>query len=1112
MFGIRFFHVFYLFLSWSLVTGLSPISAQSQNIPINLFDRDINLIVQNSHESYEYVDKELNIEALEYIQSFLHTHRAQLNDILAEKLIDDLENNLQNTITRAPNVCDFVTPTQVCTLVVNKDLDVLGQSNFHQHVKTKQGIHVLGKLKVGKKATFKNNVTIDGTLSVGSLSVGDVILDDVTINGSLTISSLTSPGILHNNASGNITSSLVVDADIATGTITNDKLANISSADIPGDIVVRDGSGDFATHMITIDGTPINPTDVATVAYVNASVVPLNPKTPAVAVSVSNEVLNGFPTIDGVTFPTGTNRVLLTGQTNELENGLWVVAAGAWSRPVDFATGTEAGSAYVLILEGAVYAGSSWLCNTPNAVIGTDPIMFVLFSLVSSVTGANEGTGTGLVFDDTIGNTLYFRSLNAADAYMSIITSGENIDISTNATSADVASTIVARDVSGDFAAGIITTPGLSSTSSLSFSTNSTEQLNISSSGTISINAFTTAGVVHNDNVGDLSSSLIVNADVDPNAAIIDTKLATLVTPGKVANSATTATSSNTPSTIVLRDTNGNFSANAVSFNDAVIQTLVIASVIDNVTVAELSATDIVVSGNLSANDEVINGTLQMTALTPAGVLHNDASGNITSSLIVNADIAANANIANGKLATLTTPGLVANSATTATNLNTANAIVARDSSGNFSAGTITATLNGNATTATTTTNFSGSLSGDVTGTQSATVVSFVGGQTAANVAAATIEVDAATNLNTANTLVKRDGTGSFAAQEISMNDGILAGDLILSIATSTATTGNIIKGSNRFIHNFGTNNTFVGLDAGNFTTSGPGSNSALGVNALTANGTGAFNVAVGYQTLGANSIGVDNTAVGYNALAVNTTGTDNTAIGYNALVANATGTSFNTAVGSSTLTANTTGAHNTAIGYQALLTNITGSNNIALGYQAGNILTTGSGNIYINAPAGSASESSTTRIGTSQTSCFIAGINGTGISGDAVSINSNGQLGITFSSQRFKHNIEDMGDFSENVLKLRPVTFVYNNDELDTQEIGLIAEEVDELFPAMVAKDKDGIPYTVRYHLLPVLLLNELQKQHTIITQQQVAIEDMNNAIAQLKAEMRKYIAQTVA
>ena len=123
--------------------------------------------------------------------------------------------------------------------------------------------------------------------------------------------------------------------------------------------------------------------------------------------------------------------------------------------------------------------------------------------------------------------------------------------------------------------------------------------------------------------------------------------------------------------------------------------------------------------------------------------------------------------------------------ANTATNANTANTIVKRDGSGNFSAGTITANLNGNATTATTATNFSGSLAGDVTGTQSATVVNFVGGQSASNVASATTLALAGTNLNVPNTLVKRDGTGTFAAQNISMVDALVSGFITIPTTSS---------------------------------------------------------------------------------------------------------------------------------------------------------------------------------------------------------------------------------------------------------------------------------------------------------------------------------------
>lgn len=76
--------------------------------------------------------------------------------------------------------------------------------------------------------------------------------------------------------------------------------------------------------------------------------------------------------------------------------------------------------------------------------------------------------------------------------------------------------------------------------------------------------------------------------------------------------------------------------------------------------------------------------------------------------------------IADAYLATITTSGKVANSATTATNLNTANAIVARDASGDFIARNITATLLGNANTASALEEpRTISLAGDMTGSAS---------------------------------------------------------------------------------------------------------------------------------------------------------------------------------------------------------------------------------------------------------------------------------------------------------------------------------------------------------------------------------------------------------
>ena len=662
-------------------------------------------------------------------------------------------------------------------------------------------------------------------------------------------------------------------------------------------------------------------------------------------------------------------------------------------------------------------------------------------------------------------------------------------------------------------------------------------------SSSLKVLPFNTAGILHNNSSGLFSSSLIVNADVDPTAAIVDTKLATISTAGKVANSATTATSTNIANAIVARDASGNFAAGtitanlsgnattattATNFSGSLVgdvtgtQGATVVSLVGGQTAANVAAATVLANAATSANtastivrrsaaggfsttaisvaDEVVSNTLTITPFTTAGVVHNDSSGLLSSSLIVNADVDPAATIVDTKLATISTAGKVANSATTATSANTANAIVARDASGNFSAGTITANLSGNATTATTATNFSGSLAGDVTGTQGATVVSTVDGQTAANVAAATVLANAATNLNTANAIVRRDSTGSFAAEVVSVVDSIASGNFVLSTTASTSTAGNIMKGADPFIHNFGTNNTFVGQNAGNFTMTGAGGNTAIGVNAFTANTTGQSCVAVGYNALLSHTTGISNVAIGNSALRATTTANHNIGLGSNTLLVNTTG-ARNVALGDSTLNANVTGnnnvavgkdtlffsrgSDNTAIGYNAGGNLSTGGSNIMIGSLAGSGLTTGSGNIYISVNAGAGGEAVTTRIGTLQTRCFIAGIRGvtTGnANAVAVLIDSNGQLGTVSSSEKVKHHIEDMAGQSSDVLNLRPVTFIYNEDKSNTKQYGLIAEEVDEVFPGIVVHDQNGQPETVQYHVLPVLLLNEMKKQGVLI------------------------------
>ncbi len=133
--------------------------------------------------------------------------------------------------------------------------------------------------------------------------------------------------------------------------------------------------------------------------------------------------------------------------------------------------------------------------------------------------------------------------------------------------------------------------------------------------------------------------------------SITDSKLSTISTAGKVANSATTATSANTGNAIVARDGSGNFSANLITSN-----------LTGNVT------------GNLTGNASGSAATLstardfQLTGDVEAPAVSFDGSGavNLVTSIatgsIVNADVNASAAIAKSKLnlgGTITSADLV---------------------------------------------------------------------------------------------------------------------------------------------------------------------------------------------------------------------------------------------------------------------------------------------------------------------------------------------------------------------------------------------------------------------------------------------------------------------
>jgi hypothetical protein len=292
--------------------------------------------------------------------------------------------------------------------------------------------------------------------------------------------------------------------------------------------------------------------------------------------------------------------------------------------------------------------------------------------------------------------------------------------------------------------------------------------------------------------------------------------------------------------------------------------------------------------------------------------------------------------------------------------------------------------------------------------------------------------------------------------------------------------------------------------------------NTAYGFEALLATTSGSSNTACGAQALYFNTSGYDNTASGCSALFENTTGYGNTACGFYAVVGNTTGV-FNTGIGYQALYQNATGNDNTAVGYYAL-TNATGNRNTALGFGAGHNITSGNNNIMIG-HLGTSTDSAIIRIGTPgvHSAAFLAGVNGVTVSsGAAVYIDANGQLGTLTSSRRFKTNIKAIGAISGKLMSLRPVQFRYNDAAEKGPhpvQYGLIAEEVAKVYPNLVQYDKQGKPFTVYYHLLTPMLLNELQKAHSQIGQIRAAHQAEAVAhraeVASLRAALQRQSAE---
>jgi len=143
---------------------------------------------------------------------------------------------------------------------------------------------------------------------------------------------------------------------------------------------------------------PVNPQDAATKNYVDNSILGLNASQACLAATVgANITLSGTQTIDGVALVAGS-RVLVKDQTTAANNGIYVVAAGAWTRSADMNNWSEVPATYVFIEQGTVNADTGWLCSSdPGGTLGTTPITWVQFSAAGQITAGNGLSKAGNV-------------------------------------------------------------------------------------------------------------------------------------------------------------------------------------------------------------------------------------------------------------------------------------------------------------------------------------------------------------------------------------------------------------------------------------------------------------------------------------------------------------------------------------------------------------------------------------------------------------------------------------------------------------------------------------------------------------------------------------------
>jgi hypothetical protein len=263
-----------------------------------------------------------------------------------------------------------------------------------------------------------------------------------TLTGTLANQSANTVFIAPNGSTGAPTFRLLVAADIPT--LTAAKISNFDTqvrTNRLDQMTAPSASVSLNSQKITNLATPTADADAATKAYVDATKQGLDVKDSVRVATTANITLSATQTIDGVAVIAG-NRVLVKNQSTASQNGIYVVAAGAWSRSTDANTSAKVTAGmFTFAAEGTVNADSGWVLTTNDVItLNTTPLTFTQFSGAGQIVAGNGLSKTG--------NTLNVGTANAAR----IVVNADNIDLATAGTTGTYRS--VTTDAYGRVTAG----------------------------------------------------------------------------------------------------------------------------------------------------------------------------------------------------------------------------------------------------------------------------------------------------------------------------------------------------------------------------------------------------------------------------------------------------------------------------------------------------------------------------------------------------------------------------------------------------------------------------------------------------------------------------------